>query len=178
MKNLTALCDRMTDMLNNYNARLDAAAKRIVILGEDLQTAKEAMNAAAEADDAAAYQEAESRVHFITARIEAAKREKVAPLFSSSEEARALHAEYDAAVTEAIRPVYEQMEESMKQLQSSLAQLREIRDIARPPMYRISEHMRKAGFCATPYDVSRSLVKHIEENAYDARKSLERVLNK
>lgn len=178
MKNLTTICNRMTDMVNDYNARVDAAAKRIVTLGEDLQTAKEAMSAAADADNLAAYQEAESRVHFITARIEAAKCEQVAPLFSSPEEAKALDAEYNAAINEAIRPVYAQMDAAMKQLQSALAQLREIRNTASPSFYKIKDHMKKAGCYATPYEVSRSLTEYVEGKAYDARKTIDALLNK
>lgn len=178
MNTLNSVCNRITDMVNDYNARVDASAKRIVTLGEDLQTAKEAMNAAADADDLAAYQEAESRVHFITARIEAAKREQVAPLFSSPEEAKALDAEYKAAINEAIRPVYAQMDAAMKQLQSSLAQLREIRNTASPSFYKINGHMKKAGYYATPFEVSTSLAKYVEENVYHAHNALNEVLNK
>ena len=165
---LQALLDRMTAMVEDYNARTQAAANRIVTLGNDLQAAKEAMNAAAAADDSAAYQEAESRMRFLTARIEAAKREQVEPLFATREEASALDREYYAALCAAIKPICSRFLETMDEQKTMLEELKAIEHAVDSPVERIRKHASKVGRSMHSWSVHKVLTDHFCETLAEA----------
>lgn len=123
MENLNSVLTRMQEMLDAYENRCAAAFDRMDVLNSTLRQEQDAMAAAAAADDMNAYREHEASMRFTTARIEAARQEQVAPLFSGFEEARALAKEYSDA---AAAPIYARMLElinEQEELAKALEQL-------------------------------------------------------
>lgn len=160
MNKLTAICNRMTAMLEEYDARVDAATNRIITLGEEMQTAKEAMTAAAAADDMTTYQEAEARVRYLSARIEAEKSVQIKPVFTDKEAAVAFVQEYRAALHEAIRPVYARLLETMKDQKALVKQLETMSNELYTPVIGIQPHIVKAGYNIYPWNVHPLIIKH------------------
>lgn len=163
---LQALLNRMTAMVEDYNTRTQAAADRIVTLGSDLQQAKEAMNAAAAADAPAAYQEAEARVRFLSARIEAAKRKQVEPLFASTEEADALDHEYRRTLHAAVKSIYARLLETLDAQKGLLAELQAIETAVHSPVVHISKHAYEVGRAMSPWMLGSTIRKFFSSGAY------------
>jgi len=113
-------------MVDDYKARVSAAANRIITLGAELQSEKDAMTAAAAADDMTTYREHEARMRFLSARIEEAKKEQTAPLLSSAEEALALNKEYNEAIREATAPINARVLDLISDLETILSDLKSI----------------------------------------------------
>lgn len=168
MKHLIEITDRFKSMADAYETRKKDAAERIVSLSNDLQQAKDAMNAAAANDDMVTFQEAEARVRYLTARIEAAKREQVEPIFHDATEAEALHCEYLAAVKDAVKPLYTRLMDTFNEQRAILKELRNIEKENSAAVFRISSHTAKARHMLYPWRVDPSIKKYLTENNYAA----------
>lgn len=160
MKNLTTFCEQLTGMVSDYNTRVKAASDRILTLGNELQQAKNAMTAAAEADNMTAYREQEANVRFLTARIEAAKREQVEPLFSSLEEALALDRGYHEAIRKDLAPVYSRLLETVAEQKALIEHLHSRSNALSGAANAINDHAAKVGSAFHAWHVTPILLQH------------------
>lgn len=179
MKHLIEITDRFVSMANAYETRKKDAAERIVSLGDELQQAKDAMNTAAANDDMAGFQEAEARVRYLTARIEAAKCEQMEPFFSSKDEAAELAREYHTAVTEAITPLYTRFQAALDELAAVLDQLDKIQTRARVGMASFRSHaLAEANLLVSPWSADHGIRKCTEDLFRHVHSVIGPVLNK
>lgn len=160
MKNLTAFCEQLTSMVADHNDRTQAAADRIRSLGAELQTAKDAMAAAAAADDMTTYREQEANVRFLSARIQATKQEQVEPLFATLEDALALDRGYQAALHKDLKPVYTRLLETMREQKELVSHLDIRASELSGAAQAIDEHAQKVGSAFHPWHVPSRLLQH------------------
>ena len=153
---------RMENMLNDYEARKKAAADRILALGAELQQEKDLMAAADGLDEFAAH---DAKVRYLSARIEAAKNEQIAPLFASQADAIKLGKEYQAAFDAAAAPIYTRMLKTIQEQKKLMKELEKLTEEGYEVVLKINTHAEKTGIAIHPINMPSMLKDFPSEKA-------------
>lgn len=159
MDSFTTVVEKLKAMCADYDNRVQDASDRIIALGNELQQEKDAMAVAATEDNMEEYRAHEARMRFLNARIDAAKREQVEPMFSSLEEARQIQKEYDNAFNADVRPIYVRFLDLLNEQAALLEELMKLETAGHSAAFRISPHTIKVGLCFSEAHAPRNLTK-------------------
>lgn len=175
MDSFTTVVEKLKAMCADYDNRVQDASDRIIALGNELQQEKDAMAVAATEDNMEEYRAHEARMRFLNARIDAAKRKQVEPMFSSQEEAIQIQKEYNDAFRADALPIYKRLLEILNEQDELVKKLKVLEAVGRPAASRIYPHTSKVGWGFSGASVPSELTKI---STYSAKTCLTRILNK